>query len=217
MSTITFLPFIGQHFIKEYIISNYVGESLSSLVPGLLGMLQGIKSINSAHKCNTKFNMNNSSASNQTGYEHTNMQTIDENASRLRFSVSTYFLFMFSLVCISAFSFFLINLWNKIQYKRKVSIFTSSLDPKNPITVDAIVYEVSDDGMRSKDSKLSLASLPKRKKYKIGMLFFLTFMISFLNFGYLPGLFSYSTMPYGIRFFFLATNMSNQIFFTFIY
>ena len=41
-SSVTFLPYIGGNFIKEYIIPNYIGESLASLIPSVLSLIQGL-------------------------------------------------------------------------------------------------------------------------------------------------------------------------------
>ena len=42
----TFLPYIGEHFAKQYIVPLYIGESVSSTVPSLIVFLQG----NSEHE-----------------------------------------------------------------------------------------------------------------------------------------------------------------------
>lgn len=189
MSTITFLPYIGEHFIKEYIISNYVGEGLSSLVPGVLGILQGVGSI-SSDNCTTNLNLTNST--------NTSNQTLTETlAEAPRFSVSWYFFFMFGLICLSAISFTIINFWDRMKANRKVN-------DESTIVVDQPTVKPD-----RKDDEPCSAS---KDKFEIGFLFCLTFLVSFVYYGYLPGIFSYSTIPFGIKYFHLATNISNTLF-----
>lgn len=239
MSTITFLPYIGEHFVKEYIISNYVGESLSSLVPGVLGILQGIESITSDN-CSlansTLTNVTNSTSNETTSL---NLELTDPTTGvetpKLRFSVSVYFFFMFGLICLSAVSFTIINFWERMRAKRKVNAESNSnvessssmekpsmglrgdrlavemgvgLSDEANETTQASYEKVVASSLRSQQASNSISSNRK----EISFLFCLTFIISFVCYGYLPGIFSYSTIPYGIRYFHLATNISIHIF-----
>ena len=36
------MPYIGLNFVKEYLIPNYVGESLAALIPSVLSLIQGL-------------------------------------------------------------------------------------------------------------------------------------------------------------------------------
>ena len=100
----SFLPYISENFAKEYIIPNYIGESMSSLLPGLLSIAQG------SIKDEECFN----SALNSTYNNGTNIM----DHSQLNFSVSVYFLLMFALLCLSIISFSLIN-FLKISIKQR--------------------------------------------------------------------------------------------------
>ncbi len=49
---------------------------------------------------------------------------------------------------------------------------------------------------------------PKQKRLEINYLLFMAFFVCFVYYGYLPGLLSYSTMPYSRTVFHLSVNLS---------
>lgn len=224
MSTITFLPYIGEHFIKEYIIANYAGEGLSSLVPGVLGILQFRETVDlEVCPSNSTIDTSNSTLlvesyniSNSTFDSITNQTApIDLELSTPRFSVSLYFFFMFSLVCLSAVSFSFIHFWDRMRSNRKVGseLNENGLNDKHPrVLISDVTISRKSSSSDSDDTTNEIDNGEKCKiskdKSEIAFLFFLTFIVSFVYYGYLPGIFSYSTMPYGIKYFQLATNIS---------
>jgi hypothetical protein len=206
MSTITFLPYIGDNFIKEYIIPNYIGESLSSLVPGVLGMIQRV----GENKENCSSFNNTLNASNH----HLNATTnnISPVSNEPRFSVSLYFFLMFILISSSALSFTIINFWKAIKVHRKVSVVVVP-EVKNQKVSKQSPKQLSNEISNEKDNSLLLTQNQEKKKLEIGFLFFLTFLVSFMYYGYLPGILSYSAIPYGVKFFHLSINLSNYYYF----
>jgi hypothetical protein len=85
---VTFLPYIGGNFIKEYIIPNYVGESLAALIPSTLSLIQGLGQ--------------NPGCRNVTNGNVTELEPIPIVPN---YSVQLYFIFMFLLLCISTTAF----------------------------------------------------------------------------------------------------------------
>lgn len=203
MSTITFLPYIGEHFIKEYIISNYVGEALSSLVPGVLGILQGVGLSTTLENCPNNSTNNQTTSLNQT--------TVSLGSQQVpRFSVSLYFFFMFCLICLSAISFTAINFWDRMRINRKV-VDNGAVHANKEVQVE--IEPVEPSTSTTKTTEFVATNSLSREKYEMGFLFSLTFVVSFVYYGYLPGIFSYSTIPYGIKYFHLATNISKLLFY----
>lgn len=195
MSTLTFLPYIGEHFSKEYIIPNYVGESLSSLIPGVLALLQGFKQDDDCD--NQKFN-NSSNFSSLA-------QNSNKKSYKPRYSVFLYFIFMFLLLLISVLSFSVLNHSKYARKFRKVKLSWISLDLDSPdVLEDESIYE-------NREIRYELEK--NEKKTEIRFLLFLTFLVTFIYYGYLPGLLSYSTIPYSNKFFHLSINLSNSYFF----
>ena len=68
------------------------------------------------------------------------------------------------------------------------------------------------DLVQSDSEESNTKSQPKEssrdKNRKLVLLFTLTFFGAFIQYGYLPGLFSYSTIPYGHIYFHLSINLS---------
>lgn len=174
MSTVTFLPYIGSYFSKEYIIPNYIGESLSSLIPGLLAIIQGT---NKDDHCN----LFNNSISNYT-------LTTRKGP---KYSVSVYFILMFSLLCISIIAFTVLNFSKRAIMARKSS--------NEQIDLCVMNNDCSNQILTNKNKALS----------ENRTLFLVTFIGAFINYGYMPGLLSYSTIPYGNIYFHLSINLSN--------
>ena len=106
-SSVTFLPYIGSNFVKEYIIPNYIGESLAALVPSVISLMQGLGQTPPCH------NVTTTDANNQSVTKLTPMD-ITPN-----FSVSLYFVFMFGLLCVSTISFTLLNFSRLAKRERK--------------------------------------------------------------------------------------------------
>jgi hypothetical protein len=198
MSTLTFLPYIGENFSKEYIIPNYIGESLSSLIPGILAMIQGTRT---------------ESCSNITNHRMLSLNNTNQiSGSQPRFSVSVYFILMFLLLCISIFSFAMLNFLKSARSARKVSPEALKRD-KNSYHL----YEINNfshgniipkdlyvqDEVQNVSMQLSFDD-----KKIVYLLYFISFMISFINYGILPALTSYSTLPYGNKYLYLSLNLS---------
>ncbi|CAF0871517.1 unnamed protein product [Brachionus calyciflorus] len=169
LSTITFLPYVGEFFAKEYIIPNYIGESLSSLIPGILAIIQGV---GSPDECVNVTSVDNS--------------TITITGVQTKFSVSVYFVLMGILICLSVASFTLINFlpYFKNMRKNRQDGYENSLE---------------------KDK----STLNRHDNNTIRIMLFISFLGGFINYGWLPGLMSYSTIPYGGDFMYLAVNLTS--------
>lgn len=186
MSTLTFLPYIGEFFEKEYIIPNYIGESFSSLIPAVLAMIQGYKD----EDCSNFITANS-----------TNFTTNYTKYYKPKYSVFLYFLLMFFLLLISILAF---SALHYTEYARKAR--------KKRFSWVAAQFAISDeieDETTIRNQQIEFELNQKEKKREIRFLFILTFMVTFVYYGFLPGLLSYSTIPYSNQFFHLAINLSN--------
>lgn len=193
MSTLTFLPYIGEHYAKEYIIPNYVGESMSSLIPGVLAMIQGFKT---EEECilNSTNNTNNSLSF------YSNKTLTEKVSNQPRFSVFLYFILMFVLLLICIVSFSILNFSRLARKARKNKLSWINLDlPSTDELEDESVYQ---------NRQLRFEMEQETKQKEIRFLLFLTFIVTFVYYGYLPGLLSYSTIPYSNKFFHLSINLS---------
>jgi len=180
MSTLSFLPYITEHFSKEYIIPNYFGESLSSLVPGVLSMIQSFhRPEKPCKKASESFNngTNNSAVVNSTSSKFL------YNAN---YSVSLYFGLLFVLILSSVISFTWLH-FSKIAIKSRKSkdrhdslLEMSNMDGENEYQHHHHDISVNINMDKKKDVK---------EKF---ILISLAFIVTFINYGFLPGLYSVS-------------------------
>lgn len=210
------MPYIGLNFAKEYLIPNYVGESLAALIPSVLSLIQGL-------------------GQDPGCYNYTNPDTNETELVPIdiipTYSVQLYFFFMFGLLCISTTSFSLLNFSpyalkyrkpkslngdNKENFlhdgSKEVSSASSSFsepssspkrispDPKGSPTmtstnhIDSINDSQSPLNQSNPNSSYVEVSTGSREEI---ILLTYTFFLSFFCYGVLPGLQSYSTLPYG--------------------
>ena len=160
-----------------------MGESLSSLLPGVLAMIQGIDETD-----NSNCDLYNSTLNNST-------QSITNKGPN--FSVSVYFILMLVILMISMLSFTALHFSKVARNARKSEMnqmILTELDSSTETTEQIQDVPQSTNVTNNKEIHILLS---------------ITFLGSFINYGYLPGLLSYSTLPYGNRVFHLAINLSN--------
>ena len=183
LSTITFIPYIGTYFSKEYITANYVGETLCSMIPAILALIQEF-GLNDS-EC-----INSNNTSNFTGSDDTN-----GNFLKMNFGVSTYFFLMFILMLLSIAAFITLH---ESKYSKKSRKIESNNSKSN-----------TDYNEINSKKKQNIRSVTKKESNNLSLMYFLTFLISFFIYGFMPGLVSYSTLPYG-NFYFQLTINSNS-------
>ena len=168
LSTITFVPYLGAYFPKEYITANYIGETLCSMIPTILVMIQEYGT--NKESCSSN---NSSNSSNSTSH------FLEAN-----FSVTTYLFLMFVLMVSSIVAFIILNHSRTVLRYRKIK---------------------EDDS----NETLALTHLQTRSmhgNHERYLLYFITYVNSFLSYGFMSGLYSYSIIPYGNFYFELTLN-----------
>lgn len=170
LSTMVYLPYIRDSFSKQYIVSNYIGESVSSTVPSIIILFQNIPD-------NEYFCLNQTSNSSLSA------------SNSLTFSVSSFIslIGLFLFICLVSFI---------ILDKRRAKI------QKSPIVLPQLKLE-SEEFIESKQ-KINTES--KRVE---NTLYVLIFIVSFLIYGFLPGIQTYGTLPYSDLAFNLSINLGN--------
>jgi hypothetical protein len=209
------LPYIGENFSKQYIISNYIGESFSSLIPGVLALAQGLGQNPGCH--------------NITDLK-TNTISLVPKPLIPNFSVSIYFILIFSLLCACTLAFSWLHFSKTAIRERETKEYSCQLVQSSDQTENHSTDSTQGD--------FSNFFFNKNGGYhdfceKV-LLNILTVMITFICFGILPGLKSktnslsfystykqlclfqpillgiqsYSTLPYGNNVFNYAINLS---------
>ncbi|RNA09135.1 solute carrier family riboflavin member 3-A [Brachionus plicatilis] len=197
-SSVTFLPYIGTNFVKEYIIPNYIGESLAALIPSILALIQGLGQDPGCHNVTDPL---------------TNKTSLEAIQIKPNFSVRLYFLFMFGLLCISTIAFTLLNFSPIAKRERKsakISKRSRTVSEKSELEISPENAINSQTNLTSTDQQKPVASPVPVETNRREQVFLLTiiFWVSFLAYGTLPGLQSYSTLPYGNNIFNYAVNLS---------
>ena len=181
---------------KRYIIANYIGESLSAFVPGVLALLQNINNVELDDTC---INSTNNSSN-----DH-----FTQNApSQPLFSVSIFFLLMSLVLMISTFAFFLLNNTRFGKLERQKA---KEMKSKNSSSANSTNQNNEDDELIYKEISLEPRPIDWSGRSEICetvILLSMVFVSSFIGYGLLPGLQTFSVMPYGIRSFNLAVNLS---------
>jgi hypothetical protein len=180
-STVTFMPYIALNFYKEYLIPNYIGESLAGLIPSALSLVQGL---GADPGC---YNYTDPSS---------NLTRLKPRDIKPNFTVSLYFLFMFGLVCVCTFSFTMLNFskFGKRERNKKrgdLALMGTSTQIKNPSAeLDTTLGKTSVERILLWPFQLTPETREKL------FLWTQVFMMSFFYYGILPSLQSYSTLPY---------------------
>lgn len=219
-SSLTFLPYIGGYFSKEYIIPNYIGESMSSLLPGIFAIFQniGVKDECLAiiiPKNTTLFYINmtylhsNNNISSLISDSINKIPLLKSKKLEPNYPVSVYFLIMVFLLMVSTLAFTFLHFSTTARRARKPIkndqkiTYRFSENQMNISQVDLILDEYNSNNEISRDTIIK-----KANSKETCVLMFITFCVSFVQYGYLPGLLSYSTIPYGNKYFNLSVNLS---------
>lgn len=118
-SSVVFLPFMAE-FKPQYMTALYVGEGLSGLIPGLVGLVQ---SVSSDPICvNTSVIIHNKT----TGENYTKWEIIPEYGAPV-FSVQVFFFFLFSIMVVSGVAFSLLQ-WLPYCRNERLQINLSDVD-----------------------------------------------------------------------------------------
>ena len=156
---------------------------------------------------------------------NTNTTSLVPGVIKPNFSVQIYFLMMFVLLIISTSSFTFLNLSKTAAQARKQNAisnrvekrigphFEKSENKESICSNSTLVSELSAEGRyiekpATSTEDHSLRSYTKEEKREMIILLTLVFMLSFGNYGVLPGLQTYSTLPYGNEIFNYAVNLS---------
>jgi hypothetical protein len=236
--TIVFLTYIG-YFRGNYICALYIGEGISSLLPSLFALLQGVGE-DENNECIALESNRSSAISEMSTFLNTSVNEANEAASyarQPRFGISAYFWLLFSTLVVSFFAFLLLDLWpsfagEKIHHKQLASTRSrqhnlemasmstaANKESKEDTEVDddslarnvllnenkmLMIDEQLDNQLKMEKAEPDAAATSansaktetKYKKDKL-LLYVCISVVGFTLYGILPGLSSYSALPYG--------------------
>ena len=222
--TIAFLTYIGS-FKGNYVTALYIGEGISSLLPSLFALAQGTGDDQGDSSCYSTLSSN---------YSLNATANRAESLAQPRFSVSVYFWLLFGILVVSFCAFLVLDFWPSFQKEKK----NYKKQTKNKIVKDKkdvmiiLNREVSENLLHEKrnneddddddefylepttnESNLqkrgSKVSMKRRQSFDKFFLLVLITLVSFFIYGFLPGLSSYSAMPYGSNIMHFCSTLSN--------
>ena len=177
--------------VKEYMIPNYIGESLAALLPAILSLVQGLGQ--------------NPGCRNVTD-PTTNLTTLEPIPITPNYSVSVYFMLLFCMLSISTISFTMLNFCN-VSKRTRISNSNSfktenKIKPIEKFSNSSDEFEISDSTLNgSKEKILTHENFSEsstntemiknsqcidEKNEKI-ILLSIILLISFICYGILPG------------------------------
>ncbi|KAH8312279.1 hypothetical protein KR044_010079, partial [Drosophila immigrans] len=177
-SSVLFMPYMGR-FKEQYMVTYFIGEGLSGLLPSVTALIQGIGS--SSSSCDDQLQLNNTE--NAVEFEqHVTQPPL--------FDTKVFFLILFGLMVLSYIGYTLLHALPLAR--REHAQVTVSKGNK---------YEYGqDDNQPTKVAQLS------RGQY-IGMLLLMGVISLFSN-GMFGSIQSYSSAPYGTRAYHLSATLS---------
>lgn len=211
LSSLTFLPYIGEHFAKQYIVPLYIGESVSSSIPSLIVFFQGSSDHEtSCHKSRTIQTNNDDilTVEKKQYFVHQKLNTsqIKQVVSETfktepNFSVSMFFFIITGLMFICSIAFVYVD----IVYARKKTL-------KEEIMLKSETRQKEKEAFIEDDSTVENTSRIENKNYtEKSTLLVISFFIACFMYGILPGIQPYSTLPYGYESFNLSINLGNLL------
>lgn len=216
-STLCVVPYISESFKKEYIIPYYIGETLFAVIPSVLAIIQGVgddlgcrnvtvpgtvqilpEAINmppQAFKIPPEAR-NTTPLLTDLIFNISQTYVLEPIPLNPKFPVSVYFHIIFVFLCFSSVAFFLINYLGRVQEHKqnKNEINKPTSDSSNNTLLDKPEVKVILNNTCNYKEKITL--------------FTINFFITFFFYGVLPGIQSYSTLPYGM-FILISVNFLN--------
>lgn len=226
-SSVVFLPYMAV-YKAHYMTAFYVGEGLSGLIPGVVGLVQGV---GSNPKCeNVTVVVHNST----TGQNYTE-DKIEAIYPPPLFSVEVFFFFLFVMLVVSGIAFSCLNFLPFCKKEmvvlegRKSGSGLSSVtyektpntepDDVPPVAIDSNGYDTSSRGITSDSELLKVVNhnrddigkdltKPRLMFYQMAFLLTASAWLNALANGLIAGTQSYSSLPYSSTAYTLSVRLS---------
>ena len=208
-SSVVFLPYMAI-FKPQYMTAFYIGEGLSGLVPGLVGLVQGV---GSDPECQNKSVIIHNAT---TGINETVYEIVAVYKPPL-FSVEVFFFFLFIMICVSGLAFTILNFTEFCQ-RETITTEHHHVSYDKPVNtaqgVDGFDPDV-DDGreygavtVHSKDQVIEPEFVKGLNMWQFAFLLGITGWVNALTNGILPSTQSYSSLPYSNMVYTLTVRLS---------
>ncbi len=208
-SSVVFLPYMAL-FKAHYMSAFYIGEGLSGLIPGLVGLVQGI---GTDPVCKNVTIVIHNSTTGQNTTEH----KVEAVYPPPVFSVEVFFFFLFGLLVISCLAFSCLN-FSAFARQEMVTI----QDDKSSSSSGSVTFEraLDEDEQinflpgRSNKQRVNLDDIgkilnrPALTYYQMGFLLAASVWLNALANGFIAATQSYSSLPYSNMAYNLSVRLS---------
>ena len=192
-SSVVFLPFIG-YFAAQYMTALYIGEGFSGMIPGILGLFQGLgRDTKCENKTEYIFNKT-------TGHNESKTHVVPVNTPP-NFSIEVYFILLFAILVCSGVSFTFLHLSHFAKKERTVG--------KNTEETGTSEEHLLENDMSSNNGEIVELITIGTKQYIF--LLSVTVWLNFISNGFIPSIGSYASLPYGSTPYTLVVSLSNII------
>ncbi|XP_031825266.1 solute carrier family 52, riboflavin transporter, member 3-A [Nomia melanderi] len=178
-SSVLFMPYL-RNFKKNYLVSFFIGEGLSGVLPSIVALIQGVAD---SSECTTY-----------------NKNTTDSSKMNLKFSSSEYFLFIFIVLFLSLTAFIILEYSSLVQSTTNVDKSDDTLSNETPTCISNELDNRRSINHAKETNKVSdlcnnnaNGLIPQMQYY----LFILLTICCFFSNGFFPSIQSYSCLPYG--------------------
>ena len=179
-----------------------MGESMFSLVPSILAMLQGIGKQQGCHNVTvTKTEMINET------FIYSNETTLESQPLQPKFSISTFYIITFVIMGICFGAFLYVDCRKYVDQSSKLKSRNKDSAGQEAELVDSLLKPATRPDKEATQSDDSSEPLFTKEKL---LLYILTFALTFFFYGILSGIQTYSSLPYGNSTYHLAVNLSNM-------
>ncbi|XP_076657526.1 riboflavin transporter 2 [Halictus rubicundus] len=167
-SSVLFMPYL-RNFNKNYLVSFFIGEGLSGVLPSVVALLQGVADTS---ECTASKN-----------------DTTDPSRQSLKFSSNDYFLFIFIVLFLSLTSFIMLEYPSLVQSTKDRDKSGNTISNERHISIS----NESNDRKHYQHDNNDKGLVRRTRCY----LFILLTVCCFFSNGVFPGIQSYSCLPYG--------------------
>lgn len=185
LSSVLFMPFMGR-FREMYLISYMFGQGLNGFLSSIVSLIQGVGSM----ECKININSNSNATT-------LNSTEIEVDITEPLFGPKGYFIFIFSMLLLSTVAFWLLNILSVCKKELAVSKTHPNGGTMASGNGNACDYENIPTHLEVLTS------------YDYNYLMVIVGVISIMNYGILPGIQSYSCLPYGASAYHLSTTLSS--------
>ena len=190
LSSLVFLPYMAR-YPEHYISAYYVGNGLCGIIPGLIGLSQGV---GGEPKCVNATLLANESCGNISCEDPQQFQLIPKYHPP-NFSVQVYLIIMCCLLAISLISFYCLNYTKLVQHQ--ISKNESDKNQRMFAVMNELGNQQSKELTENCNLMFEMNAKTKQSPCELIYLLFMTGIVNAVFFGAIPSILPFSCLPYG--------------------